>query len=143
MSDSPLIRILTVDDHAILRKGIAGLVSAEPDMELIGEASTGMEAIQQFRQYRPDVTLMDLLMPDMGGIEAIIAIRNEFPEARIIVLTTYAGDVQVVRALKAGARLHLEGQGQSGTVGDHPIGARRVQAHPAGDRGRDGRACRR
>ena len=76
MSDSPLIRILTVDDHAILRKGIAGLDSAEPDMELIGEASTGIEAIQQFRQYRPDVTLMDLLMPDMGGIEAIIAIRN-------------------------------------------------------------------
>jgi len=107
MSDSSLIRILTVDDHALLRKGIAGLVGAEPDMELIGEASSGMEGIQQFRQYRPDVTLMDLLMPDMGGIEAIIAIRNEFPEARIIVLTTYAGDVQVVRALKAGARAYL------------------------------------
>jgi len=104
MSDSPLIQILTVDDHALLRKGIAGLVSAEPDMEVIAEASTGVEAIQQFREYRPDVTLMDLLMPDMGGIEAIIAIRNEFPEARIIVLTTYTGDVQVVRALKAGAR---------------------------------------
>ena len=104
MSDSPLIRILTVDDHALLRKGIVGLVSAEPHMEVIAEASTGVEAIQQFRQYRPDVTLMDLLMPDMGGIEAIIAIRNEFPDARIIVLTTYTGDVQVVRALKAGAR---------------------------------------
>jgi len=104
MSDSPLIQILTVDDHALLRKGIAGLVSAEPDMEVIAEASTGVEAIQQFREYRPDVTLMDLLMPDMGGIEAIIAIRNEFPDARIIVLTTYTGDVQVARALKAGAR---------------------------------------
>ncbi|HTS28287.1 MAG TPA: response regulator transcription factor [Bryobacteraceae bacterium] len=104
MSDSPLIRILTVDDHALLRKGIAGLVGAEPDMEVIAEASNGVEAIQQFREYRPDVTLMDLQMPDMGGIEAIICIRNEFPEARIIVLTTYTGDVQVARALKAGAR---------------------------------------
>ena len=107
ISDSSLIRILTVDDHALLRKGIAALVNAEPDMKLIAEASTGVEAIQQFKQYRPDVTLMDLQMPDMGGIEAIIGIRNEFPDARIIVLTTYAGDVQVVRALEAGARAYL------------------------------------
>ena len=107
MSDSPRIRVLTVDDHAILRKGIAGLVGAEPDMELVAEASTGVEAIQQFRRYRPDVTLMDLLMPELGGIEAIIAIRNEFPGAKIIVLTTYTGDVQVVRALKAGARAYV------------------------------------
>jgi DNA-binding NarL/FixJ family response regulator len=107
MSNSPLIRIMTVDDHPLLRKGIAGLVSLEPDMELIAEACTGAEAIQQYRQYRPDVTLMDLQMPDMGGIEAIIAIRNEYPEARIVVLTTYAGDVQVLRALKAGARAYV------------------------------------
>ncbi len=105
--DSPLIRILTVDDHALMRKGIAALVNAEPDMKLIAEASTGAEAIKQFRQYRPDVTVMDLQMPDMSGIEATISIRNEFPDARIIVLTTYAGDVQVVRALTAGARAYL------------------------------------
>jgi DNA-binding NarL/FixJ family response regulator len=106
-TNASLIRILAVDDHALLRKGIAALVNAEPDMKLVGEASTGVEAIKQFKQYRPDVTLMDLQMPDMGGIEAIIGIRNEFPDARLIVLTTYAGDVQVVRALKAGARAYL------------------------------------
>jgi DNA-binding NarL/FixJ family response regulator len=104
---SSLIRILTVDDHALLRKGIAALVNAELDMKVIGEAATGVEAITQFAQHRPDVTLMDLQMPDMNGIEAIISIRNEFPDARIIVLTTYAGDVQVIRALKAGARAYL------------------------------------
>ena len=104
MSDFGLIRILTVDDHALLRNGIAGLVNAEPDMKMIAEAATGLEAIKQFRQHRPDITLMDLQMPDMSGIEAIIGIRADFPEARIIVLTTYSGDVQVVRALKAGAR---------------------------------------
>jgi DNA-binding NarL/FixJ family response regulator len=99
-----LIRILTVDDHALLRNGIAGLVNAEPDMKMIAEAATGIQAIKQFRQHRPDITLMDLQMPDMTGIEAIIGIRADFPEARIIVLTTYSGDVQVVRALRAGAR---------------------------------------
>jgi DNA-binding NarL/FixJ family response regulator len=104
MSDFGLIRILTVDDHALLRNGIAGLVNAEPDMKMIAEAATGVEAIKQFRQHRPDVTLMDLQMPDMTGIEAIVGIRSDFPEARIIVLTTYSGDVQVVRALRAGAR---------------------------------------
>jgi DNA-binding NarL/FixJ family response regulator len=104
MSDFGLIRILTVDDHALLRNGIAGLVNAEPDMKMIAEAATGVEAIKQFRQHRPDITLMDLQMPDMSGIEAIIGIRSDFPEARIIVLTTYSGDVQVIRALRAGAR---------------------------------------
>ena len=99
-----LIRVLTVDDHALLRKGIRNLLGAESDMQLVAEASTGREAVEEFRAHRPDVTLMDLQMPDMNGIEAIIAIRGEFPNARIIVLTTYAGDVQVVRALKAGAR---------------------------------------
>jgi DNA-binding NarL/FixJ family response regulator len=99
--------VLTVDDHALLRKGIAGLVNAESDMKVVAEASTGLEATKQFKQHRPDVTLMDLQLPDMSGIETMIAIRQEFPEARIIVLTTYAGDAQVVRALKAGARGYL------------------------------------
>jgi len=107
VSDPSLIRILTVDDHPLLRKGIALLVNAEPDMKLVGEAATGAEAINQFKEHRPDVTLMDLQMPGTNGIEAIIAIRNEFADARIIVLTTYAGDVQVFRALKAGARAYL------------------------------------
>ncbi len=102
-----LILVLTVDDHALLRKGIVGLVNAESDMKVVAEASTGLEATKQFKQHRPDITLMDLQLPDMSGIEAMIAIRQEFPEARIIVLTTYAGDVQVVRALKAGARGYL------------------------------------
>src|SRR6266404_9230876 len=101
------IRILTVDDHALLREGIAALVNAESDMKLVAEASNGLEAIKQFKLHRPDVTLMDLQMPDMRGIEATIAIRSEFPDARIIVLTTYTGDAQVVRALKAGARAFL------------------------------------
>jgi len=108
MSAGPnLIRILAVDDHALLRDGIAALVAGQSDMSLVGQASNGREAIQQFRTYRPDVTLMDLQMPEMNGLDAIIAIRGEFPEARIIVLTTYTGDVQVLRALKSGARAYL------------------------------------
>ena len=102
-----LIRILIVDDHPLLREGIAALIAAEPDMQLVGACSNGREAIQQFRGLRPDVTLMDLQMPEMSGLDAIIAIRAEFPDARIIVLTTYAGDVQIVRALKAGASGYL------------------------------------
>jgi DNA-binding NarL/FixJ family response regulator len=101
------IRILAVDDHPLLREGIAGIVADQPDMITVAEASNGREAIQQFRSHRPDVTLMDIQMPEMNGLEALIAIRNEFPEARIIVLTTYSGDVQVLRALKAGARAYL------------------------------------
>ena len=101
------IRILSVDDHPVLRRGIAGIVAAESDMTLVAEAANGREAIRQFRTHRPDVTLMDLQMPEMSGVDAIIAIRGEFPEARIIVLTTYSGDVQVLRALKAGARAYL------------------------------------
>jgi two-component system, NarL family, response regulator len=108
MSAEPrLIRILTVDDHALLREGIAALLNAEPDMKLVAEASNGQEAIEKFRSYRPDVTLMDLQMPGLNGIEAITGIRREFPNARIIVLTTYTGDVQVVRALEAGARAYI------------------------------------
>ena len=106
-TETKTIRILTADDHALLRQGIAALVDLEPDMELVAQASTGREAIEQFRRHEPDVTLMDLQMPDISGIEAIIAIRSEFPEARIVVLTTYAGDIQVVRALKAGARGYM------------------------------------
>ena len=101
------MRILAVDDHHIVRKGIAALLATQPDMILLGEASDGREAIQQFRVHHPDVTLMDLQMPEMNGLDALIAIRAEFPEARIIVLTTYAGDVQILRALKAGARAYL------------------------------------
>ena len=101
------IRILTVDDHAILRQGIAALVNGESDMKLVAEASDGKEAIDKFRLHRPDATLMDLQMPALNGIEAIIGIRSEFPNARIIVLTTYAGDVHVLRALKAGARGYI------------------------------------
>jgi len=108
MSTGPsLIRILAVDDHPMLREGIAALLATQADMKLVGEASTGREALEQFRKHRPDLTLMDLQMPDMDGIEAMVAICSEFPEARIIVLTTYKGDVQVLRALKAGARAYL------------------------------------
>lgn len=98
------IRILTVDDHVLLRKGMSALLSAEPDMKLVAEASNGQEAIEAFRIHRPDVTLMDLQMPGLNGTDAIDRIRSEFPDARIIVLTTYTGDVQVLRALRAGAR---------------------------------------
>jgi DNA-binding NarL/FixJ family response regulator len=101
------IRLLSVDDHALVRQGIAGLVALQSDMSLAAEAANGREAIQQFRVHRPDVTLMDLQMPEMNGLDAIIAIRGEFTEARIIVLTTYVGDVQVSRALKAGAQAYL------------------------------------
>jgi DNA-binding NarL/FixJ family response regulator len=106
-TDLSLIRILTVDDHPLLRKGIAALVNAETDVKLVAEASNGEEAIEKFRPHRPDVTLMDLQMPGLNGIETISRIQSEFPNARIIVLTTYTGDAQVVRALKAGARAYL------------------------------------
>jgi DNA-binding NarL/FixJ family response regulator len=104
---SNMIRILTVDDHPLLRKGIASLVNVEPDMKLVAEASNGEESIEQFRLHRPDVTLMDIQMPGLNGIEAINRILGEFSDARIIVLTTYTGDVQVLRALRAGARAYI------------------------------------
>ena len=102
-----MIRILAVDDHALLRKGIAATINAEPDMKLVAEAPSSEEAIEKFRSHRPDVTLMDLQMPGLNGIETMIRILAEFPDARIIVLTTYSGDVQVLRALRAGARAYL------------------------------------
>jgi len=113
--DSSRIRILAVDDHPLVRDGIAGLVAIQTDMTLVAQAANGREAIQQFRTHRPDITLMDLQMPEMNGLDALIAIRTEFPDARVIVLTTYEGDVHILRALKAGAQgyllkntLHLE-----------------------------------
>lgn len=101
------IRILLADDHPVLRQGVRALAADEHDMEFVAEASSGLEAIEQFRKHRPDIVLIDLQMPDMNGIEAMDVIRNEFPDARFIVLTTYAGDVQIARALKAGARGYL------------------------------------
>ena len=101
------IRILLADDHHVLREGIRALATDEHDMAFVAEASNGQEAIEEFRKHRPDVVLMDLQMPDMNGIDAMIAIREEFPDARFIILTTYTGDVQISRALKAGARAYL------------------------------------
>src|SRR5579872_4242091 len=106
-SDSSSIRILVVDDHQLIRVGIATLLLSEIDMKLVGEASNGREAISKFRECDPDITLMDLQMPEMSGFDAILAIRDEFPGARIIVLTTYAGDAQAHRAIKAGAQGYL------------------------------------
>jgi DNA-binding NarL/FixJ family response regulator len=102
-----VIRVLSVDDHPVVREGIAALIARQSDMELIAEACNGREAVELFRRHQPDVTLMDLQMPEMSGIDALSAIRGEFPEARVIVLTSYAGDVQVSRALRSGARGYL------------------------------------
>ncbi|MGD0446384.1 MAG: response regulator transcription factor [Edaphobacter sp.] len=108
MQSSPNpIRILLADDHPLLRDGVSGLVADQPDMKLVAEAANGREAIDQFRKYRPDITLLDLQMPEISGIDAILAIRSNYPDARIIVLTTYTGDAQVLRALKAGAHAYL------------------------------------
>jgi DNA-binding NarL/FixJ family response regulator len=101
------IRVLAVDDHPLLREGIAAVIAGQQDMVLVAEASTGREAIERFREHRPDVTLMDLQMPEMSGIDAIVAIRSEFPGARIVVLTTYTGDAQAVHAFQAGASGYL------------------------------------
>ncbi len=107
MNDNVQIRVFSVDDHPLLREGISTLINHQSDMLLVGEASNGSEAIKRFREYQPDVTLMDLRLPDMSGIDTMIAIRNEFPEARIIMLTTFEGDVEIQRALAAGARGYM------------------------------------
>ena len=101
------IRILAVDDHPVFREGIASLLADDPQMHLVAEACNGVEAIRQFRAHKPDITLMDMQMPEMNGLDATMTIRGEFPDAKIVVLTTYSGDVQVLRALKAGARAYL------------------------------------
>jgi DNA-binding NarL/FixJ family response regulator len=107
MSTANSIRVFSVDDHPLLREGIAALIKSQPDMVLVGEASTGLEAIQQFQKHQPDVTLMDVRLPDMNGIDVMIAIRTEFPDARIVMLTTFEGDVEIQRALEVGARGYL------------------------------------
>jgi DNA-binding NarL/FixJ family response regulator len=105
--NSAAIRILLVDDHPLLRDGVAGLIADQSDMQLVGEASTGLEAIDQFRKHRPDITLLDLQMPELRGVEALKTIREESPEARVIILTTYNGDAQVLSALRSGAQGYL------------------------------------
>ena len=107
MSASVRIRVLSVDDHPLLREGISAMIKSQPDMELVAEASTGREGIERFRQHQPDITLMDLRLPDMSGIEAMAAIRAESADARVIILTTFEGDVEIQRALEAGARGYL------------------------------------
>lgn len=107
MSDQTRIRILCVDDHPLLREGIAAIINNQPNMQLVADAATGCEAIQKFREHQPDITLMDLRLPDMSGIDSLIAIRAEFPEARIVMLTTFEGDVEIHRALEAGARGYM------------------------------------
>src|SRR5262245_27904557 len=107
MSDQARIRILCVDDHSLMREGIAAIINHQPDMLLAAEASNGHEAIQRFREHQPDVTLMDLRLPDISGIDALIAIRKEFAKARIVILTTYEGGVEIQRALEAGAHGYL------------------------------------
>jgi DNA-binding NarL/FixJ family response regulator len=107
MSDKARIRVLCVDDHPLLREGIAAIVNSQPDMVLIATATTGAEAIQRFKEHQPDVTLMDLRLPDMSGVDSLIVIRTETPEARIIMLTTFEGDVEIHRALEAGARAYM------------------------------------
>src|SRR5208283_1276557 len=107
MSEANKIRVFSVDDHPLMHEGIATVIRNQPDMLLIAEASNGREAVQQFRQHTPDVTLMDLRLPDMNGVDAMIAIRAEFPEARVIILTTFAGDVEIQHALASGARAYI------------------------------------
>ena len=126
------IRVLSIDDHPLLRQGIGALVDAQPDMVLVGQAATGHEGVEQFRAQHPDVTLLDLRLPDMSGIDALLAIRAEFPEARVVILTTFEGDVEMQRALEAGARGYLLKTMPPGRARrSDPAGPRRQEAHPS------------
>ena len=125
MSEPARIRVLSVDDHPLMREGIAAMIKNQADLLLVGEAANGREAIQRFREHQPDVTLMDLRLPDMSGIDAMIAIRAEFPEARVVMLTTFEGDVEIQRALQAGARGYML---KSMPPGDLLAGIREVHA---------------
>jgi DNA-binding NarL/FixJ family response regulator len=107
MTNGNRIRLLTVDDHPLLQQGLAAMLNSQPDMQVIAEAANGRDAVQRFRDHQPDVTLLDLRLPDMSGIDTLIAIRNEFPQARVIMLTTFEGDVEIQRSLQAGARGYL------------------------------------
>ena len=134
MSIEPkLIRVLAVDDHPLLREGIATLVNAEPDMKLVAEASNGKEAVEKFRSHRPDITLMDIQMPGVNGIEAITQIQSECPDARIIVLTTYTGS----------SRLHIKGPRTQGAARNHPQRSCREKTYPSRNSCGTRRACRR
>ena len=135
MTQQPKIRVFSVDDHPLLREGIAAIISNEPDMVVVAQASTGRDAIHQFREHRPEVTLMDLRLPDISGIDAMIAIRSEFPDARIVMLTTFEGDVEIQRALAAGARgyilKNMPPQELVGVVRQVHAGKRRIQPEVA------------
>ena len=131
MKSPPPIRVLCVDDHPIVREGLCAIIGAQSDMELVAEAADGRMALEKYREHRPDVVVMDLKMPEVGGVEAITAIRKEFPAARIMVLTTYEGDEDIHRALEAGAPgLPAQGHGPQGSSPDHSRCLRRASAHP-------------
>lgn len=134
--EGPKIRVFSVDDHPLLREGIAAIINNEPDMVMVAQAATGHDAIHQFRSHRPDVTLMDLRLPDISGIDAMIAIRNEFPDARIVMLTTFEGDVDIQRALAAGARgyilKNMPPQELAGVVRQVHAGKKRIPPEIAG-----------
>ena len=136
--------MFSVDDHPLLREGIAAVINSQPDMVMVAQAATGREAMRLFREHRPDVTLMDLRLPDISGIDATIAIRSEFPEARIVMLTTFEGDVEIQRAFAAGARGYvLKNMPPSELVDVRPAGPRRQEADSAGGCGAARRALHR